>query len=556
MNKYLSLSLLVLMLSFSFFSPVKAEPTRFTSPNYGIESIIFGGTGSLRYSGADIPPVITAGPVVSAITTKTAKVSWTTDRPSNSVVRLGAESGVYDTDTGQLASTTYTNHQVELNNLTKGTKYYFRVRSGDVTGNIVESAESSFTTDPGDVTVPVIKSGPTLSFNSATAITVTWETDELSNTILEYGTRNADDNMAGRVDELAIFHQVQVAGLLPLQKYYWRIKSKDASDNLYTGEVLTFSTLSAPNITDVRITDITLNSAIVQWKSTASSTSVIHYGTSKDYGLTVKEEGYAENHLARLSNLQSGTVYYLRIFGTDQSGNALTSDEYVFKTVVLPVINGFKVSEITSFSALLTWSSSSDIDELIRYEITANADEKLVGKKLSAGNDKLVSLHSFLLSDLESGSTYRVSVVGKDVFGNQAISQSLDFITLPDSEPPAIENIRSDTSVDLGSKQTVQVLVSFGLSEMGKAFIEYGEGATGSYTEKVDTDPEYSRNKFMVIPRLRPGQSYHFRIVARDRSGNEAKSADYLVLAPSQPLSLFDLIFGQVKQNFGWLSRL
>ena len=60
----------------------------------------------------------------------------------------------------------------------------------------------------------------------------------------------------------------------------------------------------------------------------------------------------------------------------------------------------------------------------------------------------------------------------------------------------------------------------------------------------------------MVIPGLEPGQSYHYRIVAQDRVGNQSTSSDYLVLAPSQPVSLLDLIFSQIRINFGWLSQL
>ena len=228
----------------------------------------------------------------------------------------------------------------------------------------------------------------------------------------------------------------------------------------------------------------------------------------------------------------------------------------MFRTVVLPVISDLKVSEITSSAATLTWTSSSDIDELVRYEVLASSDQKLIGKKKSAGNDKVVSSHSLVLSDLESGAKYTTAVSGKDIFGNQAISPSIEFDTKVDSDPPLIQNIKSDTSVDLGSKQSVQVLVSFGLSEPGLSYLEFGEGASGTYTKTITTDTEVSQNKFMVIPGLQPGESYHFRIVAKDRVGNSATSSDYLVLAPSQPVSLLDLIFGQVRQNFGWLSKL
>ena len=110
--------------------------------------------------------------------------------------------------------------------------------------------------------------------------------------------------------------------------------------------------------------------------------------------------------------------------------------------------------------------------------------------------------------------------------------------------------------MDLGSTQTVQVLISFGLSKPSHAYIEYGSGATGDYEKKVTTDTDLSVSKFMVIPGLIPGNSYHFRIVATDRSGNVLETPDYLVLAPSQQPDLFSLILDQIKVNFSFLGNI
>lgn len=532
-----------------------AAPTRFESSNYGVESVIFGGTGLLKSLNGSVPPTITTQPEAIDITTTSASIQWKTDLPTNSILFLGTSPGVYTSQSGQIAEATLTDHEVLAGQLKRGTQYFYKVRSGDVTGNIVESPEKTFTTDQGDITAPVITKGPIISTNSGTSVIVTWETNELANTTVEYGLNTVSDVSAGRSDELTLFHQVELSSLLPDRTYKFRIKSRDASDNLYTGDTQEFVTPRSTTITDVKVTDITLDSALVQWKTTTSSTSVVDYGTGSTYGLTNTDGSFAQNHVAKLTGLQSGSTYYLRISGDDQAGNRLTSDEYVFKTVVLPVISDFTITQVSSNIATLTWTSSSDIDELVRYEITGSGNKELIGKKLSAGNDQAVSKHTYQLSDLESGSQYSVLVSGKDVFGNQALSPTLTFSTKLDGDPPQILNVKTDTSVDLGSRQSVQVLVSFGLSELGTSIIEYGAGATGAYDSKVTTDTETSQNKFMVIPGLRPGESYHFHIVAKDRVGNTTTSADYLVLAPSQPVSLLDLIFGQVQQNFGWLGH-
>jgi hypothetical protein len=317
--------------------------------------------------------------------------------------------------------------------------------------------------------------------------------------------------------------------------------------------VLNITTLSSPAISEVRVSDITLNSAVIQWKTTTTTNSFIDYGSTSEYGQHFADAGaYTQTHIARLGGLETGTVYRLRISGYDQSAtpNLLKSDEYVFKTIVLPRLTEFKVSDILSGGGTLTWKSSADTNEFITYSAISGADKSALGKIENRANAKLVGEHSFQLTDLESSTEYAVTVFGNDVFGNQSPPVTLTFTTKIDSTPPEIQNIKSDTTVDLGSAQTVQVLVSFGLNELGTSVIEYGDGASGPYASRVATDIEPSRNKFMVIPGLQPGNSYHFRIVAKDLAGNETDSADYLVLAPSKPISLLDLIFGQLRDNF------
>ena len=560
MSKVLQASFyrVILALFFSLFaSPVLAAPTQFTSPNYGVESIIFGGTGTLRNAANSIPPTITQQPTVTDITVSSANIRWTTDKASNSVLKLGKTSGNYTLQLGDLLNTTSANHLVAVNLLSKGTTYYYRVLSTDIAGNSVQSAEFTFVTDPGDITAPKLVSGPVITNASATAVIVTWETDEVANSIVEYGTAVVTENALGKADEFTTFHQVTLTSLASNQKYFLRVRSKDPSGNVNSGDTQTLTTLGVPTITDVRVSDITLDSALVQWKTTSTTTSTVRYGQTSDYNQTTQDlNSYTQEHFSRLTNLRNGTVYYLKISGQDQSGNRLTSDEYVFKTVVLPLIADFKVGAVTSDTAHLSWTSSSEIDEFVRFSIINSSDPKLNGKGYTAGNDKLSKDHAMDLENLESDTEYQVVVIGKDIFGNQALSSSLTLRTKIDTQPPAIENVKTDTTVDLGNTKTVQVLVFFGLSKSSKAILQYGEGAGDTFDKTVDTDGDYNKNKLLVLSGLTAGQSYHFRIVAHDKVGNEAKSASYLVLAPTQPVSLFDLIFKQITDNFGFLSKI
>ena len=549
--------ILALGLTLFSVSPALASgPTQFLSPSYGIESVTFGGTGVLHSAADSIPPIILSGPTVSNITQTSATVTWTTDKSSNSLVYVGTTSGDYNIQAGDVVHATFTTHIVNMTFLKKGVTYFFKVHSGDIAGNIIESAEQSFQSDPGDITPPSITVGPIITQNSASSVTVSWETDEVANSIVQYGVKDVTENTAGHPDELTTFHQVAIT-VQTAQDYQLRVETKDASGNTTLSKILNLTTLSSPSITDAHINDVTLNSALVEWKTSVASTTRVSYGTQSGvYDLKSEDLTLTENHLVQLSGLLNGTTYYLRISGEDGAGNRISSDEYVFRTVILPTISNFVVAGITSYGASLTWTSSSDINTFVRYEIVKTDDPALNGKKLATGDDKLISAHSIDLADLESSTVYNVTVSGNDIFGNQALSPTLTFITAPDTTPPTIENLKTDTTVDLGSKQSVQILVSFGLSELGHAFIEYGAGATGNYDKKVETDTDLSTTKFLVIPGLVPGESYHFHIVATDRAGNKTTSPDYLALAPAAQPDVFSLILNQFKTSFGFLANL
>jgi hypothetical protein len=562
MNRFRTILAAVLLLTLTSGPVVAATPDdapiRLESNSYGIESFFFGNTGTVYSYSASIPPVITAGPAVTTVTETTATVVWQTDKLADAMVYLGLESGDYTEQIGDgSAAILATNHSITLNRLTKGTTYYFKVRSIDSDGNVVQSSESQFSTDAGDITAPIITVGPLISVDSASLVTISWETDEPSSTLVDYGLREVVENTLGRPEELTRFHQVRISGLTPAQAYLWRVRSRDASGNTATSATQQLATPNSPFISGFEVSDVTLSSAVVQWITSTASTTKVEYGTATSaYTQTITDAAFTTSHTIRLPELVSGTTYYLRVSGVDQAGNLLQSDEKVFATVVIPQITNLTVSGVTERGALVTWQSSSAIDELLRFEITAAGNPALVGKRGAGGSDTNTTDHVYSLEDLESDAVYSLTVFGKDQFGNQAISAPISFRTLPDQTPPQIVTIKSDTTVDLGSRQTVQVLVSIELSEMAMVRIDYGPNATGPYTDQVITDTQFSRAKFMVIPRLLPGQTYHYRIVVTDRAGNETISPDYLVLAPSQPISLLDLIVGQISANFGWLSNL
>jgi len=70
------------------------------------------------------------------------KITWTTNEFATSAVLYGTQSGVYP---HTVSNPLYTKqHEITLTGLTTGTRYYYRVRSTDRSGNTATSTERSF----------------------------------------------------------------------------------------------------------------------------------------------------------------------------------------------------------------------------------------------------------------------------------------------------------------------------------------------------------------------------------------------------------------------------
>src|SRR5690606_25837319 len=141
--------------------------------------------------------------------------------------------------------------------------------------------------------------------------------------------------------DLVEAHSIQLPGLSPETIYYYQAVWVDQDGNQGRSDILSFETGLRPTISDVVISNITLNAATVSWVTTTVSTSLIHYGTTSAYGSTVEDTSasHTTRHTLRLEGLQDSTTYYLVITGEDTDNNTLSSDQYTFTTLTKPAIS-------------------------------------------------------------------------------------------------------------------------------------------------------------------------------------------------------------------------
>jgi len=202
------------------------------------------------YESDSIVASLTVGagdPDNDAVDDPVAIITWITDEPSNSVVNYGTTTALGNTTS---ESTLVTNHKIILSGLLSNTTYYYEVQSTDASNNTAtDNNNGSYYTFP-DTTAPVISNVASTDITDATA-TITWTTDEPSDSVVNYGTTTALGNTTSN-SNMVTSHSIMLTDLLPNTTYYFEVQSTDASDNTATdnnnGSYYTFITAEAPPI--------------------------------------------------------------------------------------------------------------------------------------------------------------------------------------------------------------------------------------------------------------------------------------------------------------------
>lgn len=161
--------------------------------------------------------------------------------------------------------------------LTNGTAYYYVVAAVDAAGNeSPRSAQVSAT--PTDSRAPVA-SAVAAAPSGTTAADITWTTDELASSQVEYGTTSAL-GQATAVDAARTgTHRVSLTGLQPSTTYYYRVRSVDAAGNAGVSAVQSFATRVdlPPTVGIVNVA----NGAVLQAPVTLQVQASDDFGVSK-----------------------------------------------------------------------------------------------------------------------------------------------------------------------------------------------------------------------------------------------------------------------------------
>ena len=240
---------------------------------------------------------------------------------------------------------------------------------GDVTfGNVSVTPVSV----PPDTTPPVINN--ILATVTDSTATITWDTDEASNSTVDYGfleTYGTNVNDSAQV----ISHSLSLMGLNSDTLYHYQVKSSDSNGNLASSADQTLTTAATADITppvaSAISTAVTDTTTTITWMTDEPSTSVINYGETTAYGSTdTTDTALVTDHSVTISGLTADTDYHFEIVSTDASTNSSTTPDQTFTTAII-ISNGWWDNN-WNYRASLTVNSGSYVRTEKPAEVAIN----------------------------------------------------------------------------------------------------------------------------------------------------------------------------------------
>jgi hypothetical protein len=376
---------------------------------------------------------LVAEPLVSNVTTKQATISWATDRNSDSKIALGTTSGSYSPS--EVGNSTQDNlHEIELDNLSAGTTYYFVAKWTDEDGNTGQSQEYSFTTAPP----PTLKEIQTTGVN-LTGATIQFTSKNAHKVSLFYGKNEGFGGLKSiNTSTSESAYAMSVSGLDDGSKYFYKLVSYDAEGTAYEGSIFSFTTPPRPQIRNLRFQPVSgepTSTQQISWDTNVPSSSVISYGKLGEQPTEAIDAQLVTSHTMTIRDLADDSEYFIIAQSRDGEGNLAVSDRQVFHTAL--DTRPPKISAITVESSIrgtgveargqvvVSWRTDEPSSSQVAF---AEGSAATVFNNRTAEDTAASFEHIVIVSDLPTSKVYSVQPISRDKADNAGTGKTQSAI--------------------------------------------------------------------------------------------------------------------------------
>lgn len=416
-------------------------------------------------------------------------------------------------------------HSVELEDLSPGQDYVYRVAVQDSSGQIHETGfDYNFTTLPA---VPENLNIIDVDYNSAE---LEWDSSGGGQKYEVFLDDQSMGNTSGSSYELT--------GLNPETNYEVYVIAYDSKDRASEeSDEVTFGTTGEPaNLDSIEVSQITEASANVTWTTDKDVESLIRYGKNTELENEIEEGVSTTQHEIELEGLEPDTLYYYKVYADDQE-----SDMKEFTTLVDDSdddsddsddnsddsddvddidISDVNVVDIDTDKATISWKTNALVESDIKYGDNEDEIDDII-----EGSDAKTE-HEVELTGLLSGTEYYFSIHADDA------QTSVDSFTTAQSEAEFLElddlmDLTNEEEINVSGRSAVNSRLYIIVNDESHAQVrrESIEGTTFNFPVKLSSGVSYDevegKNKITVR--------------AWDSDGNRDELTDYVVYDPVPP---------------------
>lgn len=400
--------------------------------------------------GAQVPNLTTTGfnQTLGAVTTttSTAEVKWTTNLDASSAFveyqlqrQPGDEvqSGTAGVSLDDLSGNPRT-HTVIIKGLRSNRTYTYKVKSISKDGYVTESAFLNFKTksfDSAQFTIAPSSSNVAERNITSTTAQIIWETAIPTTSWIDYSLKSGVYDISSGNNDLTTTHVVLLTGLVPGNRYYYRVRVKDANEVEYTSKEYSLTAVTKPKVLNLRIKEISSYAVTIAWDTNIETETTMNWGKTRSYGEKHGSAGASLGHEVKIENLEDNTEYHYQIIAHDAEGNEIAGDDQIIRTPIDtegPKITNVKTDIMplgdsdTTAQVIVSWTTNKPATTKVEY------DEGIIGGRYTKSSTEDASLnnsHTVIIKGLDVAATYHYRIMTKDKRGNTTISNDYTFVT-------------------------------------------------------------------------------------------------------------------------------
>lgn len=379
----------------------------------------------------------------------------------------------------------------------------------DAAGNLGTSSGINVNVN-NDLTPPVVSSVQAVSVGSTTA-TVTWLTNELSDSQVDYGLSNIYGFQTAPNPNLITSHSVSLSGLSASTPYHYRVRSRDAAGNLSVSGDFTFSTSALPDSTppsvptNLRAAAVSSSQINLTWAASTDNVGVVGYKIYRGSIQIATATGTSYSD----SGLSPSTNYTYAVSAYDAAGNnSAQSSQASATTSALPdttppsTPTNLTAQAPDSTRVNLAWGVSTDNVGVTGYRVYRNSVQIATA-----------TVTNYADTSVMAGTTYSYFVRAYDAAGNLSLSSNTATVSVPSATTSVVV-----TSYAVVSKTDTTAAIQWTTNIPSTGTVYYGT-SSGNLNLSV-TDVNIALTHSINLTGLTKSTKYYYNIVAVSQDGS------------------------------------